>query len=135
MVLTVLKAKHSLVGRSMIPIIIEMKGSDDMGGDGQFARLKKDHPLEHYNMEELTSEFKKLTGENVADILTLAGKQMEEQCIRYCMHLAIIHANAAGAPKGQTLTEQTQAAATSKNADSPVTSSNGNIRITSIDRW
>ena len=128
MVLTVLKAKHSLVGRSMIPIIIEMKGSDDMGGDGQFARLKKDHPLEHYNMEELTSVFKKLTGENVADILTLAGKQMEEQCIRYChdcMHLAIIHANAAGAPKGQTLTEQTQAAATSKN-DTTVNSSNGN---------
>ena len=97
-----LKPKHSLVGRSLLPVIMQLKTSEEMEGDGQLARLRRDHPLEHYSSDELTSEFRKLTGESLADVLVLAGKQMEQETIRYAVHLTIIHANAAGPLKGRT---------------------------------
>lgn len=38
-------------------------------------RLKKGYPLEDYSLAELRTEFEKLKGESVKDILMLAGKE------------------------------------------------------------
>ena len=102
-IVVTLKAKHSLVGRSLLPVIMELMSATDTGGDGQLARLTKDHPLEHYNVEELINEFRKLTGDSLSDVLTLAGKTSDPENVRYAVHLAVVHANAAGPHRGQTL--------------------------------
>ena len=128
-----LKPKHSLVGRSLLPVIMQLKTTEELEGDGQLARLKRDHPLEHYSSEELISEFRKLTGESLADVLTLAGKTMEQEMIRYAVHLTIIHANAAGAPKGQSLSEpvrqadqgQTSGTNSARSGDQAAANNNG----------
>lgn len=57
------------------------------------ARVKKDHPLEHYKLEELIQEFKRLTGEELTNVLTLAGKPTNSENASYALHLAIIQAS------------------------------------------
>jgi hypothetical protein len=85
-----LKEKHSLMGKSILPILMELKVAP-MPAQLGLARLKKDHPLEHYKLEELQLEFKKLTGEELNNVLTLAGKATGsvDNAI-HAMHLAIL---------------------------------------------
>ena len=59
----VLKQKHSLLGKSLLSLILEVKA--DQSETDTLARLKKDHPLERYSLEELKSEFNKLTRETI----------------------------------------------------------------------
>lgn len=66
-------------------------------------RLKKGYPLEDYSLGELRTEFERLTGESVKDILMLAGKDDNIDTVRVLMSLTIEHANLAGAPRGQIL--------------------------------
>ena len=131
MVVVTLKPKHSLVGRSLLPVIIELKSVTDTatGGDGQgqLARLKKDHPLEHYSVEELMAEFRKLTGDSLTDVLALAGKTSDPENVRFAVHLAVVHANAAGAPRGQTLAEAGRQ--TAEQGQSACPSPNGAVQI------
>ena len=54
----VLKLRHSLVGKSLIPIIGQVRAEDVVDF---LARLKKEHPLENYSVNEMHSEFEKLT--------------------------------------------------------------------------
>ena len=62
MALTVtLKPRHSLIGKSLIPVVAKVKAVD-MGEDVVLARLKKEYALEDYSLSELRSEFEKLTG-------------------------------------------------------------------------
>lgn len=68
----VLKEKHSLIGRGILPVVMELKVGPPPSPP--IARVKKDHPLEHYKLEELIQEFKRLTGEELTNVLTLAGK-------------------------------------------------------------
>ncbi|XP_069139188.1 uncharacterized protein [Argopecten irradians] len=59
-----------------------------------------------YSEEEISREFKKLTGQDVETVLSLAGKDTSPTSpthIRYALHLAIILANSIGAPKGAVL--------------------------------
>lgn len=56
-----LKPKHSLIGRSLIPVIAKVKVTDS-SEIGTLARLKREYPLEDYSLAELRTEFEKLTG-------------------------------------------------------------------------
>ena len=101
MALQVLKSRHSLIGKTLIPVILRLKSWD--GEDiGQLARLKKEYPLDDYSITELRMEFEKLTGESAKDIVALAGKEedLEGHVIRSLVHFAIEHANSVGAPRG-----------------------------------
>ena len=66
-----LKLRHSLVGKSLIPVILRVKGFEDELQGERMARLKKDHYRTQYSMEELGTQFAGLTGETLGDILTV----------------------------------------------------------------
>ena len=67
----VLKQKHSLQGKSLLSLILEVKA--DQGETDTLARLRKNHPLERYSLEELKSEFNKLTGETIQSLVMIIG--------------------------------------------------------------
>lgn len=83
----IFKPKHSLLGKSLLLVIIEVKATQ--GGTDTFARLKKDHPLEQYSLEELRSEFHKLTGETMQSICGILGQDETLDLVRRDMHFAI----------------------------------------------
>lgn len=64
-----------------------------MGPPPSTPRLKKDHPLERYKLEELNQEFKRLIGEELTNVLTLAGKPKNSENAIYAFHLAITQAS------------------------------------------
>ena len=104
---TVLKPKFSLKGKNLLPIASRVRASMD-GSITDFARLRKDHPLTRYTVEELVEEYERLFGEDVGDTCLLTGLDTSiEDNMRLVMHCAIVHANAVGAPKGQVLLPKT----------------------------
>ena len=58
-----------MVGKSLFPVILKVKANID--APEEFARLKRDHPLMDYTLEELRTHLEGLTGETMADILTV----------------------------------------------------------------
>ncbi|KAJ8302605.1 hypothetical protein KUTeg_019001, partial [Tegillarca granosa] len=84
----VLKAKHSLLGKDMLPVILNM--TDQTLDVENFARLKKEHSLERV----LHSKIFQVLGIN---------ENLDQ--MRRLVHFSIIHANLAGAPVRQTLVE------------------------------
>ena len=84
-----------------MPVAVRMKSNE--GEPRNFARLKKDHPLEKYTLEELLDEYEGLTGEDIGDIILLAGVDRSIESVRMILHFAILHANIVGAPRGQPL--------------------------------
>jgi hypothetical protein len=76
--LVVLKPKHNLIGKNLIPVVFRLKADDGMILGGNllpFARLKKEYPMEDYSLVELRIEFERLTGESAKDILFLVEKR------------------------------------------------------------
>ncbi|XP_062580551.1 uncharacterized protein LOC134242478 [Saccostrea cucullata] len=118
----VLKPRHSLIGKSLVPVVLKLKASDGNSEDLTLARLKRGYPLEDYSLAELRTEFEKLTGESVKDILMLAGKEDNIETVRILMSYTIEHANTVGAPRGQVL-EATATASTSRDNASGSSSS------------
>ena len=57
-----LKLRHSLIGKSLIPVILRVNEFEDELQGERMARLKKDHCLTQYSMEELGIQFAGLTG-------------------------------------------------------------------------
>lgn len=82
-----------------------MEVKANQGGTDTFARLKKDHPLKRYSLEELRSEFHKLTGDTMQSICVILGQEESLDVVRRIMHFAILHANNIGTSKGQPLSE------------------------------
>jgi hypothetical protein len=99
----VLKSRHTLKGRNLVPIVTRTRADEGDLQSGDLARLKKDHPLSTYSLTELITEFEKLTGEKPTDVLMLAGLDECVDHMRTVLHYSILHANAVGAPKGQAL--------------------------------
>lgn len=77
-------------------------------------RLKKGYPLEDYSLAELRTEFEKLTGESVQDILMLAGKEDNIETVRILMSYTIEHANTVGTPSPGTVLDATATVSTSR---------------------
>ena len=69
MAMDVLKHRHSMVGKSMVPVYMKLRTQNEEISPEQLARLKKDHLLTRYSLEELKTEFEGITGENLTDIL------------------------------------------------------------------
>ncbi|XP_052078011.1 uncharacterized protein LOC127715945 [Mytilus californianus] len=101
----VLKPNCSLVGKSLIPIILRVKAADADVDVVELSRFKKDEPLESFSKAALIAEFEKLTGESVKDVSTLCGKNDSIENVRLLVHESIILANSLGA-RGQRLSSQ-----------------------------
>ncbi|CAC5386655.1 unnamed protein product [Mytilus coruscus] len=99
----VLKSRYSLVGKSLIAIILKVKAHQTQIPDESFNKLKKDHSLLDYSFEELETEFNGLTGEVMSDVLALCGKEPLIENARCLVHFTITQANLVGAPRGKTL--------------------------------
>ncbi|XP_064647465.1 uncharacterized protein LOC135500149 [Lineus longissimus] len=96
---TTLKKKHSLVGKSLLPLFARFNGSPDE--PRELARMDKDQPLENLDSDGIATAFKKLTGENIGDVLAALGKQSGAGVA--LLHHAIVLANEIGQPVGQPL--------------------------------
>lgn len=94
------EAKAFIIGKSLLPVIMELKSNQPGMQIDTFARLKKDHPLEKYSLEELKVEFKRLTGETIQSLLIILSLEESGDLVRKIMHFSILHANNVGAPKG-----------------------------------
>lgn len=77
----VLKEKHSLIGRGILPVVMELKVGPP---SPPIAKL-----IEH-KLEELIQELKRLTGEELTNVLTLAGGPINSENEIFALHLAII---------------------------------------------
>ena len=66
--------------------------------DDELARLKEEHSLDKYSLEELEAEFHLLCGERAVDMCTLAAKHGDKESVMVLMNLAIHLANEIGAP-------------------------------------
>jgi hypothetical protein len=96
----ILKPKHSLIGKNLLPIVLRLKAQGEE--PALLARLKREHPLENYTLEELLTEFGRLCGEKADDTMSVAGCDIHHiEHVRLAVHYAILHANVAGAPRGQ----------------------------------
>lgn len=94
----ILKQKHSFLGKNLLPLTFGLKDVE-IQDEREFARLKKEHPLTGYSVEELETEFKNLTGEEAKEILSLVGKHKDINNVRLLVHVAICMANDVGAPR------------------------------------
>jgi hypothetical protein len=94
----VLKQRHSLLGKNLLPLALRLKDVE-VQDEREFARLKKEHPLTRYSLDELEMEFKSLTGEEAKEVLGLVGKPRDINNVRILVHVAICMANDIGAPK------------------------------------
>ena len=95
----VLKKRHSLHGKNLLPLIMRFKDADiDSSLDDELTRLKEEHTLDKYSLEELEAEFHLLCGERAGDICKLAAKHGDKESVMVLMSLAIHLANEIGAP-------------------------------------
>ncbi|XP_052066374.1 uncharacterized protein LOC127706024 [Mytilus californianus] len=99
----VLKSRYSLVGKSLIAIILKVEAHQTLILDESFNKLKKDHSLLDYSFEELETEFNGLTGEVMSDVLALCGKEPLIENARCLVHFTITQANLVEAQRGKTL--------------------------------
>jgi len=58
--------------------------------------------------QDLKQTFTDLTGEEVGEVLQMAGRDVSANNMRLAMHFAVLYANEVGAPKGQPLSEETE---------------------------
>ena len=99
----ILKPRHTLVGKGLLPMVLEFKSAESNVAVTDLARLKKDHHLNNYSLEELAMEFRKLTGEALKDVLSLAAKDINLENAQQLVHQSILFANLIGGPKGSAL--------------------------------
>lgn len=59
----ILKVRLFFIGKSLIPVINQVKALEEGLPLPELARRKKDHPIENYNLNELHQEFERLTGD------------------------------------------------------------------------
>lgn len=70
----VLKQRHSLIGKSLVPVILKVRTQlVNVMPPENMAKLKKDHLLSLYSLDELKVEFEGLTGENMTDVLVVSN--------------------------------------------------------------
>ncbi|XP_064633618.1 uncharacterized protein LOC135491575 [Lineus longissimus] len=109
-----LKKKHSLVGKNLLPLFARFNVSDD---PKEFARFSKEERLEDLDTQELAADFKRLTGENLVEVLAALGKS--DGAARMLAHHAIIFANEIGQPAGQSMKEPAPSGSTGDHDQPP----------------
>ena len=108
---TVLKRRHSLKDINILPVIrrIRLGKPSELKG---FARVQKDvktDALSTCSMAEINTYVNNITGEQVGEVLMLAGLDDQDiDAARWALHCVILYANEFGQPKGQDLADQDQ---------------------------
>nr|XP_034312025.1 uncharacterized protein LOC117684362 isoform X3 [Crassostrea gigas] len=101
---TVLKRKHSLKGKQLLPVIRKLRDIQDAHGIKQLARTSSARRTENMSNEDVLKAVEDLTGENGIELLELAGKDSnDEDFAKLLLHVCILHANEKGQPEGQDL--------------------------------
>lgn len=98
----VLKRRHSLAGKNILPVKRKVRG---FRGDRvqNIARVRNNLNTEELLMAELSTLFGELTGENEREVLAMAGREHTEGNLRILLHCSILQANETGEPNGQGL--------------------------------
>ena len=94
----VLRAKHTLKGRSVVPLVKRLRNGGDIPA---LARLARDVDPEKMSRRDLLAAITKLTGERQpADLWQMAGKGEEptDDDLRVVLHHSITLANELGQP-------------------------------------
>ncbi|XP_062591420.1 uncharacterized protein LOC134252893 [Saccostrea cucullata] len=99
-----LKRKHSLKGKSILPVIKRNRLNEVSGSAARMATQVRSEDLD---TDELITQFRQITGESAADCLEMAGKVVTKINLIYLLHNAIVYANEVGQP-GEPLNETTQ---------------------------
>ncbi|VDI69358.1 Hypothetical predicted protein [Mytilus galloprovincialis] len=81
----VLKPKHTLIGKSLLPMILKFKSADDIDPEN-LARLKSTYPLTKYSVDELAAEFVKITGDELKNVMLLAEMEKHLDGMRNQQH-------------------------------------------------
>lgn len=97
----ILKQRHSVKGKNLIPIVRKMKNSREL--ISQPARVKSNTLTEGMSKEELVAAFREITGEDEVEMLDMAHKAASERNLRNLLHYTIVYANGVGQPVAQTL--------------------------------
>ncbi|XP_052716245.1 uncharacterized protein LOC128188950 isoform X2 [Crassostrea angulata] len=103
---TVLRKRHSLKGLKLLPVIKKVKGGRPEGLK-EFARMSKEKKTDVLELEEIENIVNSLTGENMIELLELAGRDIDVNEARWLLHCLIIFANEVGQPRGQALDDST----------------------------
>ena len=77
---------------------MRFKYADIDSCDDELARLKEEHSLDKYSLEEFEAEFHLLCGKRAVDMCTLAAKHGDKESVMVLMNLAIHLANEIGVP-------------------------------------
>ena len=104
MPVTVLKKKHSLVGKSAgVTLMKRFKEFAVPRGEFTYAKVASNKKTEDMALADLKQTFTTLTGESADDLLELLGQQVNEATLRRLLHVTIILCNEMGQPDGQDL--------------------------------
>ncbi len=95
----VLRARHNLVGRSILPLVTRLARME--GPPPEWARLTREVELTDYTEADLRREFQGLTGHPLDETLAAAQKGTELENLRVAVHCTIGLANKIGLPRGQ----------------------------------
>lgn len=100
---TVLKKKHSLRDKNLLPLVKKLR-SGKPDSPSQLARMTKDSITENLDFEEVNNHVESLTGESVGEILMMAGRDDHSADeARWALHCVILYCNEFGQPNGQPL--------------------------------
>ena len=93
---TVLKRKHSLRGKQILPVVRKLKESQDAQSIKQLARVSSARRTESMPFDDIMVAVKDLTGENGVELLELAGNLACNFCdilvlIWYFIHFIVKH--------------------------------------------
>ncbi|XP_035665781.1 uncharacterized protein LOC118409020 [Branchiostoma floridae] len=90
----VLRADATLVNRSILPLLRELRKPDGPPEEDQLARFEAETPLSAYNAGEIAARIGALTGEPPEDLMEMAGMDPKaEASMRKLAHCAILAAN------------------------------------------
>ncbi len=97
----VLKPRHNLLGRSVLPLVTRLARAD--AAPPEWARLTRDTALLDYSQDDIRREFLGMTGQPLDETLEAAQKEPTLENSHMAIHCAIVLANEIGQPKGQQL--------------------------------
>ncbi|XP_064649562.1 uncharacterized protein LOC135501392 isoform X2 [Lineus longissimus] len=100
---TVLKRRHTLRGRDLLPLLANFKAAD--AAPREFARMVVNQDISTLPIADVKRHFTDLTGTSPDSIMDLADRESNLDNNRLLLHRAIIYANEVGHPRGQELQE------------------------------
>lgn len=101
----VLKRRHSLRDKNILPVIKRIR-SGQPSGLKELARVNKDKKTETFTLDVVNEHVLEITGEQVGELLMLAGREETVEEARWALHCVVLYANEFGQPNGQDLNDQ-----------------------------